>query len=945
MTPEEIKQRLLIELEMSGVADVNKAMRLIIKNTSLLSSNTSDLNKKYGSLANVIPALAKQYASMNRNAVRGGKLHSQVIQDLTSKYGLLGRAVGKVGRTIKPLLLPASFAGAVKITMAYEKSLLAAAARVNRLGIGLRQLETGLMGVASATGFTRQETIELFKEFERGIKLVSFEGFESSLQRITKLVGANTSAAKRYLTTLTSTSQKYPILVKNIMQGGKALDDYSEAQTRALYLSGKLGDEEYRNIIAIIRGNKQLTQEGSRDYQQYQNHIRAMQDFRRQVERVALLFGETILPILEKIANWMKVNLVSTEDWVKALGVAAIAVGSVKAGLGVAQGLAGGWMLKRSIGLGAGAIAGSMGGTAAAGTALGGTALGGTALGGMFAYNAIARGGSAAATIPVSATVPVAAAAVPASAGLLSKGTMLKGGLAAAAAYFGGGYLESKWVEEEKYRAAGGAGIGKSLGAIGGGALAGSIVGGAIGSVVPVIGNVVGAGVGAAIGGIAGLITQIDDLKVSIHRLRTGEDLKESLEVPPELARQLEVITRRQKQFEVANKEAKESMKELFNLENYQKLKKGVEIAEQAVKEARKTFDAEMKIEYGEVGEQWLSSGEFDKEVVKRRKEIGNMREAIERMGKSGADGDQIKTAIVIRKQKEAELSKMVGIREEAESNNDALDKSKTLLAINSAKLEAQVELARTNVIYAEALNALYREQSGALSSLIEKMGLIGNVNFEELLKEHKEMLKTIDTQREVEKGISIVRKQALEDAMKARLAAEKVGDPEEMTRARTAETDAAAELEKTIKNIRNLDSQRVKVTLQIADAMKGQIQHTSLQAQQMQKMVSLADNFAIGVGASVKLRMMQYRAETKIIEKLQEQFSITNQAYRQFLQQGKQEKAIAAENKLLEISNQILDSQVKRAQAVKALRDGWISAISAMNTGAGVFTKILFKQ
>lgn len=106
-----------------------------------------------------------------------------------------------------------------------------------------------------------------------------------------------------------------------------------------------------------------------------------------------------------------------------------------------------------------------------------------------------------------------------------------------------------------------------------------------------------------------------------------------------------------------------------------------------------------------------------------------------------------------------------------------------------------------------------------------------------------------------------------------------------------------------------------------------------------MQNMISLADNFAIGVGASAKLRQESFKVLQSEIDMLSEKAK----KYKNEIQAGRniQEN----QKQLLQINNEILSKQQQQAQTVRALRDGWIEAIGAMNTGAGVFSKIVISQ
>jgi len=925
MDREEIKQVLGLYLEMHGVSNTSQAIKDIAKNTSLLSGNTNDLEKKYGTLGKAIQVLSKEYANMHKSATISGKLHRKAIHELTASYGSLGKAVGGIARLGKSLLLPASFAGAVKTTMAYEKSLLATSARVNRLGIGLRKLETSLMGVSSATGFARQETIELFQEFEKGMAYVNFGDFQNALQRIIKIVGANSGEAKKYIGTLSSLSQKYPILVKNIMKGGKALDGYSESMAKSLYLSNKLGTEEYRNIMSIIRGNRQLSQAGSRDYEEYQKHIKAMQAFRRQVEKVALLFGRTLFPVLTRIGNWMEKNLQTTGNWVSLLIKASLALGTVKVGMAAA----GGYFQGRIAG---GVLAGSIGG---------GAAVSKVAAGGMAGIN------------PASVLGMGGAAYVAPKVGRLAKGMtnlkgagILKSGGAAAIggtiAYAAGGALEKKFAEEGRYQAAGVAGVTKSAGAIAGAAGTGAM----IGTMIPVIGTAIG----AVIGGVIGLIAQIDDLEVSISRLVEGKTLKDFLEVPPEIAEELAKIGREVERLESLKKVKKKVMEDPFDMEKYKQAMEFVKVAERKFDDARKKFDEGMTIKYKEEGKTWLSSDDFDKERKKREDEKGQINIRIAKYQKDPVKyKDHIKAEKNALDLKEEQLKVMIRTRVIEEEGNDKLRGATNALSSARAKAEGYMEMIRMQGLYSEKVTASYQAQVSLLSSIVELMGLTGQVDFSGLGGSFKESLMfSFRAEEEAFKhleqlvGAWEIKAEKLE-------AAKKVGNEGEITKAYDAEQLALKDIINKREELAKIGSMRIKSISAQAKAYDPLVRNVELQSQQLQKIVSLSSNYAIGVGATVKLRAKLYQMDTKLIETLHKQKRIQEEHMAMYqsiahTKEGKQ-GMLDAENKLLEISNKILDSHVRRAETVKALRDGWIGAISAMNTGAGTFTKILFTE
>jgi hypothetical protein len=110
--------------------------------------------------------------------------------------------------------------------------------------------------------------------------------------------------------------------------------------------------------------------------------------------------------------------------------------------------------------------------------------------------------------------------------------------------------------------------------------------------------------------------------------------------------------------------------------------------------------------------------------------------------------------------------------------------------------------------------------------------------------------------------------------------------------------------------------------------------------------MVSLADNYAMGVAASATMRIRSAESISQEITIMQLQKVELQKQYELSAKRKEgPEKALYWENLILDVNNKIVSAQQKQAEQLKALRDGYVSAISAMNIGAGRFTKILISQ
>jgi len=131
-------------------------------------------------------------------------------------------------------------------------------------------------------------------------------------------------------------------------------------------------------------------------------------------------------------------------------------------------------------------------------------------------------------------------------------------------------------------------------------------------------------------------------------------------------------------------------------------------------------------------------------------------------------------------------------------------------------------------------------------------------------------------------------------------------------------------------------------------------LRRASAMSSLMATQVSLADNLAMGVGASAQMRFEQVDALQREIEIMREQQSMLIQREQQVAEElrarGASEEDVRAaiyqaQTQRLEIEDKILQKQQQQASVTRVIRDGWVSAISAMMTGNGMFTKIVIDQ
>jgi len=124
-----------------------------------------------------------------------------------------------------------------------------------------------------------------------------------------------------------------------------------------------------------------------------------------------------------------------------------------------------------------------------------------------------------------------------------------------------------------------------------------------------------------------------------------------------------------------------------------------------------------------------------------------------------------------------------------------------------------------------------------------------------------------------------------------------------------------------------------------LASSHRSRVQLASAEAGVAKSIISLLDNMAIGVGASVEARMMGVAAIGKEVQQLRK----LHKAYAAELAQKPEDLALRTQ--MLKVESEIYGKMQDQASMARQLRDGWVSAVKSMNTGAGTFSKIIISQ
>lgn len=256
---------------------------------------------------------------------------------------------------------------------------------------------------------------------------------------------------------------------------------------------------------------------------------------------------------------------------------------------------------------------------------------------------------------------------------------------------------------------------------------------------------------------------------------------------------------------------------------------------------------------------------------------------------------------------------------------------------------------------YAGQLGELAQMGGNNQSALAARASQLGEIRTQRSLLGNR--LGEADTSLENAK----LNKQAAEDAVKQSQSGEERVLAEEKLKEATMRVN---ELQNTRNKIQSeivrKSREEIDIALQAAKANQGALDLQTGKLSRMEAELELMQSIGMGLGASVQQRM-QVIDQTKQMQKLQEEQLANNLKAQSDAQaeltammargatasdlEAQQAKINALKIQEQETQTGILNTQIRQAQMTKTLRDGYISAISAMTAGSGMITKITIDQ
>lgn len=943
-----------IELEARGVPATAKNIRAMAAEIDALIKKDQKLGQDYNRLIGIISNLADGHSEAFRKMNTAMQSHDAALAGLEKAYG-------KLDKTVKSALTAvigfASFDGlisAVQKSMGlykqYNNQLIEVTGSVKRLGVGMAEMEQRMDRSARNFNMTLQETMGLFKQYEASFNGTTFTGFERVMKNIQKVTGANAQATQEWMQKLSGLIAKMPDLQVSFERMNESDKERINLAAQRLAVIGQLSSAEMRQIQNYLHGASQVSNADRMRERQARETQKTFQEFARHAERIGLMLANAMMPAFTEIANWLSQNEGTVRSFFDTMAsFVKIAVSHVKE-LTIALGaLIGLWASGKVFGFAGQALTGLRTAVNVARTGMGFLGMGSAGAGGAGAGGGAAGG----AALGLGARIGSAARL---------------GGSGMALGFAASGLdMAKNWQEAEgNHKTAGALGVGSAIATTGSYALTGAAMGSLFGPP--------GMALGALAGVVIGVTTNFDKLVASGKKLLglNEEELKQQGKLDAATERGKANAQKflqsggseRSDQIEAREREASEKATQqevdqimsggataegFINSQNRlaaaQKKQKqaeanlGGELASKTRTVSGKTFNATESKDNGIAALQNLheqtvgrinqnsselangASGDRKKELEGELETLrAQAKEQTKMLQELDEEAEKVKKGNALYREANLELKKEQAIHQ---AQNDLLNRQQEVLQLIKQQVGATTGVFDTLITYAQQIGGVTEDQArGALQEVVQ-------ANEEARQK----MLALQNLQEQINKGEtrSADANQMIADIMKKQGVAKMDEIRWDIVHKETRQQVYGTELA--------INAARKKMT----EMQQGELNLVSAQAQKMQNLVTLADNFATGVGASAQMRLQSVQAMDKEIAVLQQMASETDRQIAEDKANGKD--SLALQQRRLDLDNQILQKQTAQAQQMRQLRDGWISALGAMNTGAGRFTKIMISQ
>ena len=882
------------------------------------------------------------------------------------------------------------FGKSINFVEDYYKAMTKLSGQMLKYGNSAKSLEKEINSLSKTFRMTKMETIDLMSEFEKGFPLASARAFKDIMVKITNVVGANKQAASEYIGVLGGISDLMPEL-QSSMQGLTKLDkDRLNNASKLMMMEGKMNLQTAKSLNNFIGQNKQILQADDEHVKKWKSFMGSMQDIRRQFEQITMVLGEAFVPLIKDIAKYMTENKDTIVKWVSIIGKVSAVLIPVVLAFKAINGLAGGinktmgaWSAK-SLAKGGKGGGGGMGGdcvpVCGAGGGVGGAGgVGGNGLKtgrGGFGRNLQARvdrlAGRKGRKILHGKFLGATKGALKATGKIIGKSMAVVGG-----AMMGrevGGMIGKQIGESIGIGGEAGAGVGRVAGATAGGAAAGFQVGGPVGALI-------GGAVGFVGSGIKELVDWIsrEDPEQLRHRQYLDKiaantaSIKTSVAtgaISYETGKIKEEKSTAQGALAMAEKDLKLYKKELLKINNAKILREsghgaasygmtntkgGVKTTGQTYEESKETLGKNIKFAEERIKEAQKTIKEAPKRLIaqKTKEQKGRVQDHL----KLQNNQRELEYIDMQNKRLERQKSLVSEITGDLDSRVRLMllgakidDESlKNQIAQTKVAMEAEKEISRERL--ARAKGTLADSQQNLKGKSSEYALAKARTSPETMKAEMKKKLAELAARKEQFEKENATRedKKVWQDDMGTdakRLTEETKQHEDDLKVVKEYEADVAMveksqiAIKREVSNQNRLIAEGTVLWKKRTAAIEIDKQLHAGTASIMEAQIGILDQMGMGIGAPAEMRYQLMQQIGMQVVEVEKQIAIAK------------EKAAKGDEGYKDAQKEIKKYELERLQLIqkqysvsKSLREGWVSALSAMTVASGRITKIMIDR
>ena len=231
----------------------------------------------------------------------------------------------------------------------FNKALITGSSQFSKYNIGISSLDKSIQATSRSLSVTREETLELFKAYERGFPLQSLSGANNLLLNIKNTVGANVQEIGRLQAVLGQISSTYPELQKSVENLSSADKLRINNSAQLLLIQKKISLEQFKQLSDYTNQNNQVSQSDKDILKKKQEQVAALEESKRLFEEISIKAGQTLLPMIVKIVDAFSENKLFIRDiasglatWGPYIATAIVGLKTISSSLALIKGVSSG---------------------------------------------------------------------------------------------------------------------------------------------------------------------------------------------------------------------------------------------------------------------------------------------------------------------------------------------------------------------------------------------------------------------------------------------------------------------------------------------------------------------------------------------------------------------------------------------------------------------------